>query len=503
MIKLTPERLVFLFFLIFFILVPNNDQGYDSYAFMLDARDGLEIVHPHHLLYNVFKHILFLLSTSIGLDAMKVISLASSVIGAFGLALIFRFIRQRTLPEIALTGTIIIGMLFSSWYYSTSVEVNIVSMMFLVLSLYYLTRENGDRSSILAFLFLAIGILFHQILILALIPMLIYDSNRHHSFIRSIRLGAYSLIPGFVIYMLTAFAASEGGISGAFAWLTKYPGLGRWGAVHSGSVIASTGGIAKAVFGGSIFRQALFSDRITIPEILYLVGAGASLCGVIILFISTAKNLLKNANSILLAVTALIFFVFAFWWAPQDDGFWFYPVVLIMIIIFISIGNSALIRNIAYATMIIFAFVNITCEFVPASRINNSVSRTGADALAKLALDENDLIVANMPQIRLALDYYYRVRPPIISVAYLEDGPKNEVIDRYRSFLSNFGGRVIIFENEIYPEPHRRFLFGRFSQSEYTETYQQFLSSLIAVDSIRVYGRWVTIYELEKDDIPE
>ena len=54
MIKLTPEKLVFLFFLAFFILVPNNDQGYDSYAFLLDARDGQEIVHPHHLLYNVF-----------------------------------------------------------------------------------------------------------------------------------------------------------------------------------------------------------------------------------------------------------------------------------------------------------------------------------------------------------------------------------------------------------------------------------------------------------------
>ncbi|UCC79421.1 MAG: glycosyltransferase family 39 protein [Candidatus Zixiibacteriota bacterium] len=501
MIKLTPERLVFLFFLVFFIFVPNNDQGYDSYAFLLDARDGLEIVHPHHLLYNVFKHILFLLSTGVGLDAMKVISLASSVLGALSLAVIFRFIRQRALPEIALTGAIIVGMVFSSWYYSTSVEVNIVTMMFLILSLYYLTRENGDRSSILAFLLLTIGILFHQILILALIPMLIYDSSRHRSFVRSIRSCMYSIIPGFVIYIVVAFAASDGGITGAFAWLTKYPGLGRWGVVHSGSLIASAGGIAKAVFGGSMLRQALYGGGISLPEILYLVGAGLSLCGMIILFISATKNILKKTDSILMAATSLIFLVFAFWWAPQDGGFWFYPVVLIMTIIFISIGNSALIRNTAYATMIIFAFVNITCEFVPASRINNSVSRSGADALAKLALDDNDLIVANMPQIRLALDYHYRVKPKIKSVAYLEDGPKSEVIRRYQSFLSDFEGRMIIFENEIYPESHRRFLFGRFSQSEYTETYQPFLSSLVPVDSIRVYGKWVTIYELEKDDV--
>lgn len=503
MIKLTPEKLVFLFFLLFFIFVPNNDQDYDSYAFLLDARDDQEIIHPHHLLYNVFRYILFLLSTRLGLDAMKVISLASSVIGAFSLAMIFKFIRQRTLPEIALTGTMIIGMVFSFWYFSTTVEVNIVSMIFLVLSLYYLMNERRDRNSILAFLFLTTGILFHQLLILALIPMLIYDSYRHGSLKRSIRLSMLCLIPGFAIYMIVAFAASDGGISGAFTWLTKYPGLGKWGIIDSESIVASLGGIAKAVFGGSMLRQTLYGDGISVPEFLYLIGTAISLCGIIILFVMAVKQILKNAESTFLAISALVFLIFAFWWAPHDGGFWFYPVVLIMIIIFISIGNSGFIRNTAYATMVIFALVNITCAFVPASRINNSVSRTGADALAKLALEKDDLIITNMSQIRLALDYHYNVRPRIKSVAYLEEGPKDEVIERYRSTLSDFEGRVIIFENEIYPESHRRFLFGRFSQSEYAEAYEPFISSLVPVDSIRVYGEWITIYELNKDALLE
>lgn len=500
MIKLTPERLVFLFFLVFFIFIPNKDQAYDSYAFLLDARYGQEIVHPHHLLYNVFRYILYLLSTRIGLDAMKVISLASSVIGAFSLALIFKLLRQRTLPEMALTGAMLTGMLFSFWYFSTSVEVNIVSMMFLILSLYFLMHERGDRNSILAFLLLTIGIMFHQILILALIPMLIYDSYRHGSLKRSIYLSMISLIPGFVIYIIIAvMAAPDKSLSGVFAWLTMYPGLGRWGTVGSGSVITSLGGIAKAVFGGSMLRQALYGSSISAAEILYLIGAAISLCGMVVLLLGAAKNIIKKTDSILLAVIALIYLIFAFWWAPHDGGFWFYPAVVIMIAIFISIGNSGFIRNTAYATMVIFAFVNITCALVPASRIDNSVSRTGADALAKLALEKNDLIVTNMPQIRLALDYHYRIRPQIKSVAYLEDGPKNEVIEKYRSMLANFDGRVIIFGNEIYPEPHRRFLFSRFSISEYAKAYEPFIPSLVPVDSIRVYGKWITIYELDKD----
>jgi hypothetical protein len=98
MIRLTPEKLVFLFFLLFFIFVPNNDQGYDSYAFLLDARDGFEIVHPHHILYNVLRYILFHLSVLLGLGPLKVISLASSVMGATALTFIFKSIPSGITP---------------------------------------------------------------------------------------------------------------------------------------------------------------------------------------------------------------------------------------------------------------------------------------------------------------------------------------------------------------------------------------------------------------------
>ena len=153
MSRLTPEKLIFLFFMLFFIFVPNNDQGYDSYAFLLDARDNLEIVHPHHLLYNVLRYILFQLAVTLNLDGMKVISLASSIFGAVSLAVIFRILKEKTLPDIALTGTLLMAMVYSFWYYSTSVEVNIVSMMFLILAIYYLLKEKSDKNSILAFIF--------------------------------------------------------------------------------------------------------------------------------------------------------------------------------------------------------------------------------------------------------------------------------------------------------------------------------------------------------------
>ena len=162
MIKLTPEKLVFLFFLLFFIFVPNNDQGFDSYAFLVDARAGLEIVHPHHMLYNVFRYILFHLSTWLGLDPMKVISLASSVMGATALTYVFKILKSKTLPEMALTGTMLIGMVYSFWYFSTSVEVNIASMMFLMISFYYLSGDRKCRNSVVLYGASTKGIFFKE-----------------------------------------------------------------------------------------------------------------------------------------------------------------------------------------------------------------------------------------------------------------------------------------------------------------------------------------------------
>jgi len=247
MSRLTPEKLVFLFFMLFFIFVPNNDQGYDSYAFLLDARAGLEIVHPHHLLYNVLRYILFQLAVMLNLDALKVISLASSVFGAISLAVIFKILKEKTLPDIALTGTLLMGTVYSFWYYSTSVEVNIVSMMFLLLAIYYLLKGKSDKNTILAFMFLAIGILFHQLLAIMLIPVFIYEFCRRKAVYRTVRLASFSLLPGFLVYMIVAFtAAPDKSISGVYSWLTTYGELGRWGSCRAGKRDDIVGGSSKS-----------------------------------------------------------------------------------------------------------------------------------------------------------------------------------------------------------------------------------------------------------------
>jgi len=501
MIKLTPEKLVFLFFLLFFIFVPNHDQGFDSYAFLLDARAGLEIVHPHHILYNVLRYILFHLSTWLGLDPMKVISLASSVMGATALTYVFKILKSKTLPEMALTGTMLIGMVYSFWYYSTTVEVNIASMMFLIISLYYLLVDRKYRNSFLAFLSLTVGILFHQLLALAVIPLLVDFYYRYGGpFWRVNRVILYLLLPGFIIYIIVAFFATpDKSVAGVYGWLVSYSKLGRWGIIGPGSLVTSVGGTAKALFGGSMLRQTLYNGDLSPYGLICLAGTGISLLGLAVLLGISIRQYIerKFIESTLLLITALIFAAFAFWWAPNDDGFWFYPVVLVLIMIFITVDYTDTVRKIAYATMAVFAFVNITCAMVPAADMNKSVARKGAQALYNLDLGENDLVLTNHAQIPLALDYHYNVKVPTTSFAYQEGGTKNEIISHFHTMLTTFKGRIIIFEDEIKPERHRRFLYSRFSPGDYALAYAPVMAALTPVDSIQVYGKPVAIYELK------
>jgi hypothetical protein len=295
-------------------------------------------------------------------------------------------------------------------------------------------------------------------------------------------------------------AAPDKSPSGIYSWLTSYSELGRWGTLGIGNLTASMGGIAKAVFGGSMLRQALYGDAINISGILYLVGVGMAIIGLAVLLAIAILEYLnrKFIESTLLIVVAAVFAAFAFWWAPHDDGFWLYPVILALLMMFISIGRTDFIRKLTYTVMAVFALVNITGAIVPGADLEKSVARGGAEILYKMNLGPDDLVLTNLAQIPLALEYHYHVKVPTTSFAYQEGGSRDEIISRFHTMLKNFQGKIVVFGNEIDPEPHRRFLFGRFSPEDYLVAYAPLLSSLNPVDSLMVYGKSIAVYELDR-----
>lgn len=500
------ELLIFAIFIALFLVFPNYDQGYDSYSYALDVRAGQELFHPHHLLYNILGYLIYQIFKFTGAGSLRILSLANSLIGAFTLVIFYRIARVQAKDAAAVVATFMTGFLFSFWYYATSVEVNMPALMFFCLALYAMaTAKTAKSSYVWAYIFITLGVLFHQLLVLAIIPILGFDTLRQKNIWRVIRQAAPALALGLVIYIAAAaVAAPERTPGGIYRWLTLYGQLGAWGKISSANLSTAVWGLIKTFFGGDAIRRFVYSWSWTFSTTLNLLAIIIFAFGLVRLMVILLKDLIRVRRGAwlrLLFILCLIFGFFALWWAPADDGFWLYPVVLFMLVtgsFKTDKQGLSTIRKTSVIMLFILAIINLTYEILPATKIENSPTRQGVEVFRRLELNSNDLVLTSFSQIRLAYEYYYNIEVPTTCLMYLPEGDKNVVISdlHHRIDTTLTTGRVIIFEDEIYPEPYRRYLFERFSPEEYIMTYRRYLPDLVPVDSLQIYGKNVRLYSL-------
>ena len=490
-----------------FSLFPNNDQWFDSYTYALNVRDGVDLFHPHHLLYNVLGYLFYNAFKFTGIGSLKLLSFVNSIFGVFTLVLIFLIVKSRKGSISATLSTLIIGFLYSFWYYSTSVEVNMPALMFLFIALYLLTVKPQSRTNTIAvYIFISVGVLFHQLLILSLIPIFIYDIKKYRSFAKPV----LYVLPGFGIMALTYIVigilkAPEKSINGLYEWLTLYSHYGQWGKIRTENLIIGFWGITKTIFGGDSLRRIFYDGRLSWLNMIYCMAVVIVTAGIVWLLLTSIILFWRHHNQqgLLMLGFIFVFGVFAFWWAPSDDGFWLFPVILVLLFAFGENSYRYQRQKITNVVLILLLAINIGYEIIPASQKENSIARQGASALARFELATSDLVLTNFNQIRLALDYHHRIKVPTASLVYLESGDKDIVISNYQKRIKEVlsRGKVLLFEDEIRPEPHRRFLYERFSPDDYSKTYSPFIPYLIPVDSIKAYGRNVIIYRIDPEII--
>lgn len=498
--------ILFAFFMLFYIMMPNNNQGYDSYSYALTVRDGGDLFHPHHLLYGLFGYLLYQLFMFIGIDSLKMLSLINSIAGSIALTVIFAIIRKRSGDFIAIIAAAAAGFLYSFWYYSTSAEVNMPALMFLLLALHYLIDKKASIvNSAAVYMLLAAGIFFHQILILALLPIMIYDYLQKKLLADTIKYALPGILFCGLIYLTVAvFEASEISISGIYGWLTFYSHLGVWGGFGKSNIVSAIWGLAKTFYGGDIIRNIFYSGQWSFGAIAFLVAAFSIMLGLIYLLLNACLYMARQKSKRLWLILSLIviFKLFALWWAPADDGFWLYPAVLLMVFIFscdaIFVNCKRGLKIAVVAGVILLAVINISMEFIPSTDKKNSVFLQGADSFKRLGLTSDDLVITSYSQMRLAYEYHYNVYVPTACLMFLEPGDNDKTIADYYNWIDSAlkKGRVIIFENEIYPERSRHYLFERFSPDDYVRIYGRYLDRLTAVDSVMVYGNWVRLFEI-------
>ena len=458
------------------------------------------------MLYNIFGLLIYRLFEFTGAGSLRILSLANSLIGALTLVIFNRIARIQAKDAAALVATFMTGFLFSFWYYATSVEVNMPALMFFCLALYAMAAaKTAKRSYVWAYIFITLAVLFHQLLVLAIIPILVFDALRQKNIWRVIRQAAPWLASGLVIYVAAAlFAAPEKTLAGIYRWLTLYGQLGAWGKISSANLSAGVWGLIKTFFGGDAIRRFVYTWSWSFSTTLNLIAIIIFAFGLVRLTAILLKDLIfvrRGAWLRLLFILCIIFGFFALWWAPADDGFWLYPVVLFILLTgsFKTDRQGLLtIRKTSIIMVLLLVIVNLAYEILPATKIQNSPTRQGVEAFRRLELNSNDLVLTSFSQIRLAYEYYFNIEVPTTCLMYLPEGDKNVVISdlHHRIDTTLTTGRVIIFEDEIYPEPYRRYLFERFSPEEYIMTYRRYLPDLVPVDSVRIYGKNVRLYSL-------
>ena len=158
------------------------------------------------------------------------------------------------------------------------------------------------------------------------------------------------------------------------------------------------------------------------------------------------------------------------------------------------------IKHLSLEGLIILSASNIIFEFIPSSNPENSAYIRGADTFNRLKLKPDDLVLTGYSQIRKAYNYHYNTYVPTTCVLYQGRGDKSEIIRNYHSRIDSALaiGRVIIFEDEIYPEPELYYMFVRFSPDDYIEIYKPYMERMIPVDSIMMHGKNVRLYEIER-----
>ncbi len=498
------ETILFVTALVAFTLLSNADQGMDSYIYAINVRDSSELLHPHHLLYNPFGVILCRLFSFTGLGSLKLLSLFNSVLGAAVLTIIYRTLRKYTDRRRASAAVISIGALYSFWYYSASVEVNMAALLFGSLALLLISQEETSTTKgMAASLSIAAGTLFHQALVLMYIPLFIVFHRRRIPLSRIImQLGPSILSLGIIYSACALWITPDHTVKSAWRWLTLYSHLGTWGKLSLNNFVISIWGTAKTLFGGDEIRRTFYAgDRgLSGYSYLFLLVATVSLL-LYIAFVSLMNRLFWSTFELFLLLNTIAFGLFAFWWAPTDDGFWLYSILSLFLLTFVRFTRIKSPGLPLSALPIFLILTNYPFEIIPSAEVNNSIVRSGAAKIAAMNIGESDLVITNFNQIRLALDYHHGIKTNTACLLFAPPGDNHEVVEEYSKRIRDWlaRGRVLIFANEIFPEPHRRYLTERFSLDDYRRAYDEFLPLLVKRDSISAYGSWVTIWEIQPD----
>ncbi|MBV9928606.1 MAG: hypothetical protein JOZ96_26555 [Acidobacteria bacterium] len=249
-----------------YLLFPTRNYYWDGIDFALTVEQsrglGPALIHPHHLLYNVFGYYVYHAFEALGLQvrAVHALQAANALLSALSALLLHRFL-SRTLRSTFLSATLTLLFSFSAtwWKYSTDADSYVLSVLSLLVCLNLLFAARGPRPWSVALAHSA-GMFMHQLAVFfypVIVLGLLLDGRGLTRRRRLILVLQYSVAASSFTLAVNYFCfhLQTGGYGPAdfVAWLTSYvqgPQAYSLGFDWREVVVHTFRGHARLFFGG-------------------------------------------------------------------------------------------------------------------------------------------------------------------------------------------------------------------------------------------------------------
>lgn len=186
-LKRNYSWLIIIYFgLIYFLFLSNNPSS-DSYSNAFSSITAQELFRPHHLLYSGLGYLIYQPLQFLNIDPIKIFQFTNVLFAAACLIMV-RIIMHRihSNEKLIAASIVFLGSCFGFQRFAIDNECYIIPLFFTLLAINFVQSfliRNKDYKVILCALSLAVGCLFHQIVIFAwLASFLIFIFNGRRRF---------------------------------------------------------------------------------------------------------------------------------------------------------------------------------------------------------------------------------------------------------------------------------------------------------------------------------
>lgn len=356
--ELVPSTIVLLLLLIIYLGFATQNYYWDGIEFAQTIEDAesfnTSLMHPNHLIYNFFGFAIYKAVQGIGIDArsISVLQVTNSILSALAALVLFQILKfsfRSTYYAVGLTSLFAFSDVW--WKFSTDANSYIPSILFVLISFYFVLPGKKARPFIVA-LTHSIAMCFHQLAVF-FVPVVALGIYLQTSGLtareRLLKTAQYGIMAFLVTFgsfcFLFNLQTGSKDISSLFQWLTSYSPENGFVFILKDCIKHTVSGDVKLFFGG---RFNFIKEIMSPFTILVIIAGIVALVGLVIQILRgwRLKTIGRNPESKgqfkslfwLCLIWAGVYHVFLFFWIPQNTFYrmFYLPPFIILIGIFLA-----------------------------------------------------------------------------------------------------------------------------------------------------------------------